>query len=29
MIAAAGASRLRRGEATPLGVAADPALELS
>jgi len=29
MIAAAGASRLRRGETTPLGVAADPALELS
>jgi N6-L-threonylcarbamoyladenine synthase len=29
MIAAAGASRLRRGETTPLGVAADPALELA
>jgi N6-L-threonylcarbamoyladenine synthase len=29
MIAAAGASRLRRGESTPLGVSADPALELA
>jgi N6-L-threonylcarbamoyladenine synthase len=29
MIAAAGVSRLRRGETTPLGVSADPALELA
>jgi hypothetical protein len=29
MIAAAGASRLERGERSPLGVGADPGLELA